>query len=96
MEVGSMSGDVILFSTAKITLEIKLGGSPVNHNFLSTYPLRSLDSNCSGAKLDCLDSIFHLDSNQQLFKSLHDHHYLEEATLWGEGVRATIVLRPTD
>ena len=26
MEVGSMSGDVILFSTAKITLEIKLGG----------------------------------------------------------------------
>ena len=69
MEVGSMSGDVILFSTAKITLEIKLGGYPVNHNFLSTYPLRSLDSNCSGAKLDCLNSIFHLDSNKQAKKS---------------------------
>ena len=71
MEVGSMSGDVILFSTAKITLEITLGGYHVNHNFLSTYPLRSLDSNCSGAKLDCLNSIFHLDSNQQAKKNLN-------------------------
>ena len=38
MEVGSMSGDVILFSTAKITLEIKLGGYPVNQNSCQLTP----------------------------------------------------------
>ena len=62
----------------------------------TTYPLWSLDSDSSRTKLDCLDGIFHLKFTISRQIKLWHHHHLEEATLRGEGVRAAIVLRPTD
>ena len=62
----------------------------------TTYPLWCLDSDSSRTKLDCLDGIFHLKFTISRQIKLWHHHHLEEATLRGEGVRAAIVLRPTD